>query len=515
MKKIGIVLILLLHITLWFALKPVWPFSDDYWYAFHAHNFFGGSFNYNYNQFQNRFPVYVPTSILFAIFGINPYSIALWPLLASCLTIVIVWLVVKKFTNHTTALITTFLIALNPFQLTYSIALFPDIIEAFFCSTAILVLYYCRIRSKSNGIYPIIFVSALLFGFLAKETAILVVPFIVILFINDLVKRTHLNFWKNSIFIGLFALGIVFTAYYKFTGNPFFRLNGAMHVYTADELFSKSDAAYLQRTYSTSILRWFNEQLGYVFILAMGLYLFFKLRRKNTFGSLQLFIAIYVITLLIEFVCVFYSKHYGMLFSRDRIWLLMIVPFSILSAGFIFNSSKRYYIYLIAVFSFLIVFNYYTVSALRSALFFAFLVSIMLSLYLSQKNSLWKYSVLVPFAFMSIYFVYSNSNYRVGNLQTGNLVKHQLELLNSTEKKIILCDSMFVENHFIYNQFREYAMLKFFKFGQFDSLPHQNNLFVLVNTETSPVPNFILVHPDQWERQFDEGRLTIYRMKVN
>lgn len=179
MKNKLLFLILLFHITAWFLLKPVWPFSDDYWYAFHAHNFLEGHLNLTYNQFQNRFGVYIPASFLFYFFGITPYTLALWPLLASCFTIAIVFLFLDKTANTTIAFVSSFLIATNTMQLTYSITIFPDLIVSFYCIAAVLVLYLGR-QKDQKLMYPVLLNVILLLGFLTKETILLVMPFLFI-----------------------------------------------------------------------------------------------------------------------------------------------------------------------------------------------------------------------------------------------------------------------------------------------------------------------------------------------
>jgi 4-amino-4-deoxy-L-arabinose transferase-like glycosyltransferase len=509
-KKYLFLIPLLLHIIAWFALKPVWPFSDDYWYAFHAHNFLNGHLNLNYNHFQNRFGVYLPTSIIFFFFGIHPYTIALWPLLASCLTITLVWLFLKKTTNSNVALTSAFLIAVNPLQITYSIALFPDIIEAFFCLVAVLTLYHGRRQKQEKKIYPFLFILSLFLGFLTKETVLLITPFLLTVFFYDLYKKQNTLFWKRAIFMGICTTLLYFTSYFLITGNPFFRINGSVQTYTNNEFFNKADAIYLKKTYSSNIFRWFDEQLGYIFILITGLFSLFVLT-KRSFGQLYFFISIYVITLLIAFTVLFYSTKYGMLFSRDRIWIFLVVPLSILSANLIIEGKNKYHYYLIAAFTFLFIYNYYTVSHNRGLLFGSFLFIALFSLYLMRKNKSWSLILLAPFFLLSTYFVYCNSNYRIALLQAGDLIKNQIEELNGYGKKNVLCSVDFSENHIIYNGFREYSNLNFYPFRKYDSLYRVPNLYVIVNTEKDTIPDFILKNPKIWGRQYDSGKLLIYK----
>lgn len=508
MNKKLIFLIILLHIIAWLILKPVWPFSDDYCYAYHAHNLMEGNLNLTYNQFQNRFGVYVPASLIFYLFGTNPYTIALWPLLISCFTIIFVFLFLDKIADTTIALICAFLIATNTLQLTYSITLFPDLIVSFYCIGAILLLYYGRQYKNQKIIYPLLLNVFLLVGFLTKETIVLLLPFLFFVLCHDLYKKQNILFWKRSIVFGVCSFSIFFLIYYFLTGDAFFRIKSLFHF--NNELFNENAETYIKSHFSSNILKWLNSELGILFLLLFSISTLFTIKKLDI-SNFRIFITVYSFSLLILFICFFYTSKYAPLFMLDRMWILIIPPMCIMTSYFIRNMHQHFCVVLIVLLIILTWYNFNYFDLKRGALFALFLVTTLVSYYLSKRNIYWSYLVLLPFILLTVRFVWGNSNYRVSSLQSGELIKNKIEELNNSGKKIIFCASDFAENHIIYNEFKEYPNLRFYPFSKYDSLKKASNLFVLVNSEEVSVPGFVLKDASDWKKEYDSRKLLIYR----
>lgn len=409
-------IIILLHIAGWLLLRPVWPLSDDFLYSFHAHKFLTGSFHLSYNHFQNRLGVYLPVSLFFNYFGISPYTISLWPLIVSIFSIVIVFLFVDKILHTSLAFISSFVISTNILQITYSIALFPDLIVSFYCIAIILILYYGREHKQEQILYPILINILLLIGFLTKETILLIGPFVFIVLIYDLYLKRNILFWKRTFFVGLFSLGFLFLMYYLITGDAFHRIRSM--VYFADhKMMGPGIEQQITSMWSSNIFLWFNNELGYIFLLLFSIPTFFTLKQENL-NSFKTYIAIYTILLLIEYIILFHTKKYGVVIMCDRMWMLLIAPFSILSAYFIFKAENKFYIVLAILFTLLAITNYYFINLNRALLFVMFLFAIVCSFYLKKLNNKWSLILLVPFLVLCIYFIYRNSNYRLGALSS-------------------------------------------------------------------------------------------------
>lgn len=501
-------LVILLHITAWLALKPVWPFSDDYCYAFHAFNF-NTSFHLSDNVFQNRFGVYMPVSGIFYLFGISPYSISLWPLLASLLTITLIFILISKYIDEKTALISAFLISMNILQLTYSTALFPDIFIELYATASILFLYLGREIKTDKQLFPLLSAACIFMGILTKETIALVFPFFLFIAILDIYKKQGFLFWKRFILYAALFTILYFTLFYFLTGDFFYKLNATVK-YDNTGLYNMEIKEYILSNFENNIFKWLNSDLAIIFILLFATASILTIK-KYDISDFKVFISTYAFLLLLIFAAFFCSDKYGVLFRMDRIWMLCIPPLCILTASYIKNIHLHFCIILIVSLSILTIYNFYIFGLKRGFLFALFLTTTLITYYLSRKNSKWNFLTLVPFILLSIRFVWSNSNYWVGSLQSGDLIKEQIELLNSTGKKTILTDGDFSVNHIIYNGFKEYSNLTFYSFSKYDSLESPKDLYVIINNEEFNVPDFIIKDLARWKKEFDSDKLMIYK----
>jgi len=119
---------------------------------------------------------------------------------------------------------------------------------------------------------------------------------------------------------------------------------------------------------------------------------------------------------------------------------------------------------------------------------------------------------VLPFTVLAINFIYGNSNYRVPALQSGNVIKEELEKLDACGKKLILTDADFCGTHIIYNGFQEYANLTFYDLTKYDSLKNEE-LYLLINLERMQVPDFVKHKTGEWKIIFNEKKLLIYKNK--
>ena len=258
-------IIVFTNIVCWLLLRPVWPFSDDLCYVGRAHEFLSPDFRLTQNEFQNRFGVYVPAGILFRFFGSTPYTISLWPLLAGIFTSCIVFNTLRKIHGPLMALLAALLISINVIQVTYSIALFPDLIVAFWGTAAVLLCYETRIAEHQKKWSAFLIVLFIFLGFLTKITIVLIFPFFAVLFLVDYRKKQHQYFWRQIVIQCILFTSIYLLIYYMLTGDPFYRWKS---IKAFNEQISSYDylRLYLNAHY-TSCFSWINSQMGYFFIL--------------------------------------------------------------------------------------------------------------------------------------------------------------------------------------------------------------------------------------------------------
>jgi|ERR1017187_103383 hypothetical protein len=509
LNYLPLLIILLIHIAGYLILKPVYPHSDDYCYAANAHNFLHHHFHLTYNKFQNRFGVYLPTAFVFILFGITPYTICLWPLIASCLTITIVFLLVNKISGIQIATVASTLIAINVLQITYSIALFPDLIVSFYAILAILFLYKGR-ENDSKYFYAIALPIVLLIGMFTKETILLLIPFFIITLTIDLVRKEHLSFWKST--LPYFALSIIsfFVFYWILTGDPFHRIK-SMIDFKDNYLMPPEDAMKLRSTFPTNIFVWMNEELGYMFLILFSIPAFISLIKfKDNFQS---YISLYSLMLLIEFIILYHTEKYGAVFLQDRIWMIIIAPLSIVSALTIVEANRRTLMILFTIFLLFGILNIPLVKLNREILYLSLPLIIGALMLFNTGNIKLRASLLLfPLIILFINFIYGNSNYRVAKLSSSNIIKEQLDSLNSNDgKKIILSAVGLSDDYKIYNGFNEYQNLSFITFDKVDSLADIKNVYCIINTEESTIPEFINQPPNDWKSICDKHHLLIYK----
>ena len=506
LKYLPLYLILIFHVAAWFVLKPVWPFADDYCYAFDAFKFNTEELKLSYDQFQNRFGVYLPAAFLFKMFGITPYTISLWPLIASCFTIALIYIFLDKLINSPVAILSSCLIATNVLQVTYSIALFPDLIVSMYAIAAILILYR---RTTANNIRcAILFPVVISLGLITKETIMMIFPFVIVILILDLIKKDHLYFWRITALSSIATATVFFLTYWIITGDPL-HLVKTMIDFNNNRLMDQENADILKSMFNTNIFSWLNNNLGLIFLLIFSVPSFVSIQKlQNNFKS---FITLYSVVLLVLMLVLFHTEKYGAVFLQPRIWMLLIAPLSILSALIIYEDSRRSLLILFVLFLVFSIINLPSVSLARSLLYFSFpLIIGSLLLFKHPKAHL---LILVPFIILSINFVVGNSNFHFASARSGNNLKYELEFLNRSGKKTILSAEDFALNHIIYNGFREYENLTFFPFSKIDSLAGKQDLYVIVNNEETSIPEFISGDSASWSTILNHNKIQIFRKK--
>ncbi len=416
-------LILLLHIAAWICLKPIapnGPSDDPFQYAFNARALINHNYHSDYLPYPNRFGVFVPVSLIFRLFGENPYTTSLWPLLASLMTIALVFLFLKKTAGTYIAALAAFLVAVNIQQVAYSLELYPDLIVSFYAIAAVLTLYYGRERSERKAGPAILLQLILVLGFLTKETIVLLGPFLLLVLIVDLVQKKHHLFWKWTLGFSILSVLLLLGFYYRLTGDPFYRIRAIsdlLQYRILDADMSKS----ITDVNSSNVLIWLNHNLAYVFLLVFSIPAFVS-SLKEKWSSVKTYMAAYAALMLVQLLVIFHTPKMGIIYMQDRHWMFLIAPLAVLSASFISNADKKYLSLVIGIFLALCVFNYFELGGMRALLFFLFLSASLVCYFLKQSRSL---VLLIPFLVLLAYFVYSNSNFRAANASRTMNIQNQ------------------------------------------------------------------------------------------
>jgi len=403
-------LILLLYIVSYFALKPAYPNSDDYWYTYHSVKLFAGDFHLTANEFQNRIGLTAPVGILIKVLGVNPYSVSLFPLLCGLLMVCTVFLVTCKYSGVAIATITGTLIAANVLQITYSVSLFPDVVIASYIT--LIALFVFKGRTANSLFYPVAISSLLALSFLTKETIAILFPFLLIVFITDIIKKQHKPFWVKTIICSVIALLALLLLYYLLTGDPFFRFRTAFG-FVANDMAYPSLVKNFTEQFHNNIALWFIGSLGYIFLFIFSLPILFTFRKINL-SDFKQYIVFYTIILLVEYFIAILIPRYGLVFYQERIWMPLIAPLAILAAYFITEQKRKDMLIVFIIIAILTIASYFLFDLHRALLWGVFSVAIGIALFLKLPKQSKTFLLLSPFILLLCFFIYSNSNYRSG-----------------------------------------------------------------------------------------------------
>ena len=250
---------------------------DDLHYARLANAFLQGEVDYK-DHYSYRFAILIPTALAYALFGVNDFASALSPLLCTFLILYLVFVALRQHSNFTLA-IGLGLSACSNWLLYYSDKLMPDIYVALAVMLSVFIVDRYKYQSDQSQPqrYALGLVTALGFGWLAKETIVLTLPMLLVWMLVDVIQRRHLKFWGYTIIYGVLFLGAYFTLIWALTGNFLERLDAiASNSYlNACSYDQQSTQVLLKRLYYDFFALTSKEGILFSFVF-IGAYLFRK-----------------------------------------------------------------------------------------------------------------------------------------------------------------------------------------------------------------------------------------------
>ncbi len=193
-------------------------------------------------QFPFRWVMIFSLVLSFILFGINDYSAALFPLLCSLASIVVVFYIGKILFNERTGLIASFLLSIFPLNVVYATRITPDVPVAFFMALSALLFIIAEKREKDKGIFNLknlYFMLSGIFlgiGYLTKASALIIICFFTLYSLyHRRIRKTYI-----LIFIGFLLIYSVEGLYYYIeTGDFLLRphLNSKVYKYKYDVEF--------------------------------------------------------------------------------------------------------------------------------------------------------------------------------------------------------------------------------------------------------------------------------------
>ncbi len=192
---------------------------DDLHYAKLANELLSGRMDFE-DHYSFRWPILVFTAISFKLFGINDFAGALPTLIISLLTLYLVYIILKPF-GAKAILFGLGITVFDGWSLHYSDKMMPDM----YINLVMLSLVYCFyhlnfLRNNTSAIYHSFYFSILFFfGFLAKESILLVLPLIFYWFITDIYFKRNITFWKYTSLFSCMITLLYFVGIHYLTGS--------------------------------------------------------------------------------------------------------------------------------------------------------------------------------------------------------------------------------------------------------------------------------------------------------
>ena len=321
------------------------------------------------HQFLFRWMVILPITLSFMLFGLNDFSAALFPLLCSLGSIVLIFYIGKNLFNEKAGLIAAFLLSIFPLNVIYATRILPEASLTFFMALSAFMFILGEKREMDKGLLSLknlYFTLSGVFlgiGYLTKASAVIIVSF----FILYSLYRRGIRKEYLLIFIGfLMIYSVEGLYYYDNTGDFLLRphLNSKVYAFKQDVEFknrfkSKNfyevvDVVYMPQLeiYPKALMNqkplWrskINEGFGYFYYFAIFsviglviLRLFGKCPKKAhipILWALSLFLFLEFGPMSLKFNAETAFVQYLMLFKSLRYLTVLTIPSLLIIASFL------------------------------------------------------------------------------------------------------------------------------------------------------------------------------------
>ena len=302
-------------------------FSDDVYYLLAGKKFWEGTMEANAYHFSTRWGAYVPSGLIGSLLGFEPHRISLISLFSYLGALV---LLLKVLPSKYNPGILVLWFSTQVYFLHFLTKVYPDSLLVFW---VVLIPFSAVFRHEKPFLAALGLVSGLFFGFLTKETIVLLGPLPFLLFYFDRRNKTV----KTSFYFWILAIGFLFAAIYlsyfwvKF-GDPMYRITSinAGH-YISEFTYADKGIWSIVRRISYLPILTFVER-GYWLWILLALPAISQVRKKQgtpilefSIAALLLLIGFWLMTSTLEF----YNPIY--LNPRHLIILVPILAFLIAS----------------------------------------------------------------------------------------------------------------------------------------------------------------------------------------
>lgn len=312
---------------------------DDMHYAEMANDVLQGTIQYN-DHFFYRWPTVFLTALSYKVFGINDFASALPAMGIGVGILFIVFLILKRYSNFI-LFVGLSLIALSNWFLFYTDKLMPDIFVAFFVLCVVATLYYFKFVAKETQPkkYAFLLALSLLFGFLAKETIVLILPVLAYLFVVDFFIVKKRTFWLYAIGFTIALFVLYFLLLFALTGDAFIRFKSILdNRYFSECSYHELPAIYVIKRIAYEFYEMCLNSGMFISIVLILPVLFTKKQKDVWMLTHEVYffsVVGFLLVLSSNFMSISYSEYIPM--CIDPRHYLFIYPITSIAAAFVID----------------------------------------------------------------------------------------------------------------------------------------------------------------------------------
>jgi len=278
--------------------------GDDGTYIFDAHLLAQGHFVPHSNQWDVRIGIIAPLALAILLFDPHTWSVALYPLLLSLLSLPLIYALGTVLCRGEVGLLAALLLACFPQDIYYATTPYPDLTGAFYGALAVLLALLSKAAKDAGkrGMLAALCGLTLVGSYLTRETNLVFVPICLLATwqggVGDNGRRLVIIL---AIVAAAFAVESI--VYRQITGDPLFRLRAIRH--HTSGLHGVSPLQYLLRWPAVLLNPGYPQTFLYVLL---SLWSIIALRRRAAQPQVR-FLLIWLLGILGLFAFALISLH--------------------------------------------------------------------------------------------------------------------------------------------------------------------------------------------------------------
>ncbi len=265
--------------------------SDPLWYSKAAANIGQGIDQDNIATLSTRIGLTYPVGFIYKILGVNDFSSALFNLITSIGSIILMFYFGKLFFNEKVGLLSAFLFAIFPLEIVYATKLTSDFPAAFFMGLGLYFFLYQEIKAEKKQ-WPYYFLSGIMIGvgYLIRESMLVIALF----FIAYMIYKRKIAKEYFLVPIGVLLILVLEMAFFfSLTGDPLYRTHASQEILKESmeqhDYYGRLDFPQGLFHYPWLFLTDHTLTFFYMFVLLSIAYCLWK-RKKETYILLLWFI---------------------------------------------------------------------------------------------------------------------------------------------------------------------------------------------------------------------------------